>query len=54
MYLAEDFLEGTTNPYYDGDVEYGARDEHCWNGDHTRSNALSRLRYHQIFIPRIM
>ncbi len=54
VYLADDFLESTTNPYYDGEVDYGARDEHCWNGDHTRGNGLSRLRYHQMFIPRIM
>ncbi|MCH7876247.1 MAG: hypothetical protein IH965_13225 [Gemmatimonadetes bacterium] len=54
VYLAEEFLEGTIDPYYDGEVDYGARDEHCWNGDHTRPNALSRLRYHQMFIPRIM
>ena len=54
VYLAEEFLESTTSPYYDGNVDYGARDEHCWNGDHTRGNGLSRLRYHQMFIPRIM
>ena len=35
-------------------VAYGDRAEHCWNGDHTRTNAYSRLRYHQMFIPRIM
>ena len=29
-------------------------DSWLWNGDHTRPNALSRLRYHQMFIPRIM
>jgi hypothetical protein len=54
VYLAEEFLESTADPYYAGEVDYGARDEHCWNGDHTRPNALSRLRYHQMFIPRIM
>ena len=54
VYLADEFLESTSNPYYDGEVDYGARDEHCWNGDHTRGNGLSRLRYHQMFIPRIM
>ncbi len=54
VYLVEEFLESTTDPHYDGEVDYGARDEHCWNGDHTRPNALSRLRYHQMFIPRIM
>lgn len=54
VYLAEEFLESTTDPYYDGEVDYGDRAEHCWNGDQTRSNALSRLRYHQMFVPRIM
>lgn len=54
VYLVEDFLEGTTDPYYGGEVDYGDRAEHCWNGDPTRPNAISRLRYHQMFIPRIM
>jgi hypothetical protein len=52
VYLAEEFLESTTDPTYKGDVDYGDRAEHCWNGDHERPNALSRLRYHQMFIPR--
>jgi len=54
VYLMEDFLEKTTAPYYDGEVDYGDRAEHCWNGDHTRPNYLSRLRYHQMHIPKIM
>jgi len=54
VYLVEEFLERTTNPYYGGEVDYGDRAEHCWNGDHTRSNAYSRLRYPQMFVPRIM
>jgi hypothetical protein len=53
VYLAEDYLESTTNPHYGGEVDYGDRAEHCWNGDQTRANAYSRLRYHQMFIPRI-
>jgi hypothetical protein len=53
VYLVEEFLESTTNPPYAGDVDYGDRAEHCWNGDQTRPNATSRLRYHQMFIPRI-
>ncbi|MBC7350094.1 MAG: hypothetical protein H5U05_09000, partial [Candidatus Aminicenantes bacterium] len=28
--------------------------EHCWNGDHTLPNYLSRLRYHRLHIPKIM
>jgi hypothetical protein len=54
VYLMEEFLETTTNPYYDGEVDYEPRAEHCWNGDHTRPNALSRLRYNQMYMPRIL
>ncbi len=52
VYLIEEFLEGTKNPYYGGEVDYGDRAEHCWNGDQTRPNGSSRLRYHQMFIPK--
>ncbi len=54
VYLMEDFLKGTKDPAYDGEVDYGDRAEHCWNGDHARPNAISRLRYHQMHIPKIM
>ncbi|MEK7381066.1 MAG: hypothetical protein AAB075_08670, partial [Gemmatimonadota bacterium] len=53
VYLVEDFLK-TADPPAEAEVDYGDRAEHCWNGDHSRPNALSRLRYHQMFIPRIM
>ena len=33
VYLMEDFLKKTTNPPYGGEVLYGDRAEHCWNGD---------------------
>lgn len=52
VYLVEEFLQSTTAPPYEGEVDYGDRAEHCWNGDHTRPNAISRLRYHQMFVPR--
>ncbi len=52
VYFTEEFLESTTEPYYDGDVDYGDRAEHCWNGDHNQPNAISRLRYHRMFIPK--
>ena len=52
VYLMEEFLEGTKEPYYNGEVDYGDRAEHCWNGDHTRPNAISRLRYNQMFIKK--
>lgn len=51
VYLAQEFLESARNPQFEGVIDYGRRAEHCWNGDHTRPNAESRLRYHQMFIP---
>ena len=54
VYLTEAFLEQTTNPYYGGEVAYGDRAEHCWNGDPTRPNGLSRLRYHQMYVDKIL
>ncbi len=52
VYLVEAFLETTTEPYYAGEVKYGDRAEHCWNGDPTQPNHISRLRYHQMYIPQ--
>ncbi|MBK5254552.1 MAG: hypothetical protein JJE39_00820 [Vicinamibacteria bacterium] len=54
VYLTEKFLKSTVRPPFGGEVDYGDRDEHCWNGDHTRPNAYSRLRYHQMFAPKIV
>ncbi len=54
VYLVEDFLKTTKNPHYNGEVDYEPRAEHCWNGDHTRPNAISRLRYHQFYAPKIV
>ena len=52
VYLAEGFLRATTRPWFDGEITYGDRAEHCWNGDPVRPNYASRLRYHQMFIPK--
>jgi hypothetical protein len=54
VYLVEEFLESTTNPYYAGEVDYGDRAEHCWNGDHENPNYISRLRYNTMYLPRIL
>ncbi len=54
VYLMEEFLESTKGPFYSGEVDYGDRAEHCWNGDHEKPNAISRLRYHQMYIPKIL
>ncbi len=52
VYLTEAMLKALDNPTYDGEVDYGDRAEHCWNGDHAQPNAISRLRYHQMFITK--
>lgn len=54
VYLVEDFLKTTKEPAYGGEVDYEPRAEHCWCGDHTRPNAISRLRYHQLHAPKIV
>jgi putative esterase len=54
VYLVEDFLKQTTDPPYGGEVKYGDRAEHCWNGDPNQPNAISRLRYHQMYAPKIL
>lgn len=54
VYLMEEFLESTTNPYYDGEVDYGDRAEHCWNGDQENGNHISRLRYNTMYVDKIM
>jgi hypothetical protein len=54
VYYLEDFLKATTNPPYDGEVKYGDRAEHCWNGDPTLPNAYSRLHYNTMYLPKIL
>lgn len=54
VHLAGDFLSATKNPPYEGEVAYGQGFEHCWNGDPSQPNAISRLRYNEMFLPRIV
>ncbi|MBS1977112.1 MAG: hypothetical protein JST46_07055 [Bacteroidetes bacterium] len=54
VYLMENFLKTTQNPFYKGEVDYGDRAEHCWNGDHQNPNHISRLRYNTMYLPRIL
>ncbi len=54
VYLTEEFLESTTSPYYAGEVDYGDRAEHCWNGDQENGNHISRLRYNSMYVPKIL
>ena len=58
VYLLEDFLKETGSPGhgvpYEGEVHYGPRAEHCWNGDPTKPNWYSRLHYNQMYLPQII
>lgn len=53
VYLMEDFLK-KAKPAYQGEVTYGDRDEHCWNGDPNLPNSVSRLRYNSMYVPKIL
>jgi hypothetical protein len=48
----ETFL-ATADPPADAEVRYGDGDGHCWSGDADNPNILSRLTYHQRFIPQM-
>jgi Putative esterase len=54
VYYIEDFLKKTNDPPYDGEVKYGDRAEHCWNGDPDLPNALSRLHYNTMYLPKML
>ncbi|HUI78312.1 MAG TPA: alpha/beta hydrolase-fold protein [Bryobacteraceae bacterium] len=54
VYYLEDFLKKTTNPPYGGEVQYGDRAEHCWNGDPALPNYLSRLHYNTMYVPKML
>lgn len=53
VYVVEEFLR-STQPSADAVIAYGDRAEHCWNGDPTRPNAYSRLRYPQMVLPWVV
>jgi hypothetical protein len=54
VYLAQATLEKLQNPAYGGEIAYGDRAEHCWNGDPTLPNAYSRLHYDVMYLPKIL
>jgi hypothetical protein len=53
VYFAEERL-ATLKPAFDGEIVYGDRAEHCWNGDSKLPNALSRLHYDFQYLPKIL
>ncbi len=54
VYQMEAFLKKTKSPFYNGEVDYGDRAEHCWNGDQNNPNYISRLRYNTMYLPKIL
>jgi hypothetical protein len=58
VYLMDDFLKQTGTPGhgvpYQGEVTYGPRAEHCWNGDPNKPNWYTRLHYDQMYLPQIL
>jgi hypothetical protein len=54
VYFAQDTLEHLKDPSWGGEVAYGDRAEHCWNGDPSLPNAYSRLHYNTQYLPKIM
>lgn len=54
VYYAQAMLEKLKNPAYGGEVTYGDRAEHCWNGDPALPNARSRLHYNFQYLPKIL
>jgi hypothetical protein len=54
VYYIEDVLKRLTNPPYGGEVKYGDRAEHCWNGDPALPNYLSRLHYNTMYVPKML
>jgi hypothetical protein len=53
VYYAQETLEAL-RPAYDGEIAYGDRAEHCWNGDPKLANAYSRLHYDFQYLPKIL
>ena len=50
----EEFLKSTANPPYEGQVKYGDRAEHCWNGEANQPIYLSRLHFNTIYVPYML
>jgi hypothetical protein len=53
VYFAQARLEAL-KPAWGGEIRYGDRAEHCWNGDPTLPNAYSRLHYDFQYLPMIL
>ncbi|POM61240.1 hypothetical protein PHPALM_29775 [Phytophthora palmivora] len=58
VFLLEDFLKTTTEPYYNGSIVYGVTDgrgyEHCWTGSFDQSISLGWQTVNQRMIPQMI
>ncbi len=54
VYRMEKVVDRLTDPPADATFDYGARNEHCWSGDHLHENWLSRLTYVERFLPEMV
>ncbi len=52
VYRVDEFLK-SAKPPADAVVDYGLRDEHCWSGDRSTFNAVSRMTYVERFVPQL-
>jgi hypothetical protein len=54
VYLMEEFLENSKDPYYKGHIEYGDRFSHCWYGNHEIPADVDRFTLIQRLAPEMM
>ena len=54
VHYFEETLKTLDDPKPDAEVVYGLRFEHCWNGDPAQPNYLTRLRYHTMYVERML
>ena len=54
VYIAQDAFAGLKNPEFGGEIAYGDRAEHCWNGDPAKPNYITRLHYNTMYLDKIL
>ncbi len=52
VHSSEDILKKLNSPSCSCEIAYGNGAEHCWNGDPTLPNYITRLRYHSMYIKK--
>jgi len=54
VHYFEQMLKQLPDPKPEAEVVYGLRFEHCWNGDPENENYLTRLRYHTMYVAKMV